>query len=43
MKAYDSWKNCEKSVPQLVGEIQAMTIVKYSSRWYVFTLNLNLR
>ena len=27
-----NWKNCEKSVPQLVGEIQAMTNVKHSSR-----------
>ena len=34
MKAYDSWKNCEESVPQLVGEIKAMTTVKHSSRWY---------
>ena len=34
MKAYDSLKNCEESVPQLVGEIKAMTTVKHSSRWY---------
>ena len=24
MEAYDNWKNCDKSMPQLMGEIQAM-------------------
>ena len=34
MEAYDNWKNCDKSMPQLMGEIQAMTTIKHSSRWY---------
>ena len=27
-------KNCDESMPQLMGEIQAMTTIKHSSRWY---------
>ena len=34
MEAYDNWKNCDESMPQLMGEIQAMTTIKHSSRWY---------
>ena len=34
MEAYDNWKNCDKSMPQLMGEIQAMTTIKHSSHWY---------
>ena len=34
IKAYEVWINLTKNVPQLVGEIEALTTVKYSSRWY---------
>ena len=34
VKAYEVWTNPTKNVPQLVGEIEAMKTVKYSSPWY---------
>ena len=34
MHAYDNWKNPMKDVTDLIGQLEALTVVKYSLRWY---------
>ena len=32
--AYDNWKRKRKDVTDLIGQIEALMLVKYSPRWY---------
>ena len=34
MHAYDNWKNPMRDVTDLIGQLEALTGVKYSPRWY---------
>ena len=34
MHAYDNWRNPRKDVTDLIGQMEALIVVKYSPRWY---------